>query len=238
MPIRGFRRRLFKPCGSGTLGKPTTHTVRHHLFCHSLAAAGVAFVVGTLTSAAPGQANEFFAGGYSFSDELGGFRLISATGTGTPQDPIVILEEITEVAPVTLVIRNHDFGKPTLQGLQSQLNLVKHVANKSERVWAAFEVELQELRGKPSVYSDGLSFKQFAAIAPDVASDSFADNNRQFEPYDRIEFLNGHVDPRATAMFRLTITDPTPTREFYLVQDPKLLAAELPARGSHFAALE
>ena len=187
---------------------------------------------------AAGRANEVFAGGYSFSDELGGFRLLSAKGAGTPEDPIVILEEISEVAPITLVIRNHDFNKPTLQALQSQLNLVKQVANKSERVWAAFEVELQELQGKPSVYSDGLSFKQFAAVAPDVASDSFADNQRQFEPYDRVEFLNGHVDPGATVTFTLTITDPTPTREFYLVQDPKLLAAELPARRSHFAALE
>ena len=212
--------------------------MRHHLFCHSLAVAGVAFVLGTLAAAAPGEATEVFAGGYSFSDELGGFRLVSARGSGTPEDPIVILEEISEVAPVTLVIRNHDFSKPTLQGLQSQLNLVKEVANKSERVWAAFEVELQELRGKPSVYSDGLSFKQFASVARDVASDSFADNNRQFEPYDRIEFLNGHVDPGATVTFRLTITDPTPTREFYLVQDPKLLAAELPVSGSSFAALE
>ena len=136
------------------------------------------------------------------------------------------------------MIRNHDFSKPTLQGLQSQLNLVKQVANKSERVWAAFEVELQELRGKPSVYSDGLSFKQFASVAPDVASDSFADNNRQFEPYDRIEFLNGHVDPGATVTFRLTITDPTPTREVYLLQDPKLLAAELLGPASSFAALK
>ena len=159
-------------------------------------------------------------------------------GRGTPDDPIVILEEISEVAPVTLVIRNHDFNKPTLQGLQSQLNLVKQVANTSKRVWAAFEVELQELQGKPSVYSDGLSFKQFASVAPDVASDSFAENNRQFEPYDRVEFLNGHVDPGATATFRLTITDPTPTREFYLVQDPKLLAAELPGPAKSFAALE
>ena len=177
------------------------------------------------------------AGGYSFSDELGGFRLLSASGSGTPDDPIVVVEEIEEVAPVTLVIRALHLEEPSLQSAHSQLHLVKRVANRSARVWAAFEIELQELLGKPSVYSDGLSFKQFAAMAPDVASDSFADNDRQFEPYDRIEFRNGHVDPDATAIFKLTITDPTPTREFYLVQDPKLLAAELPTPGPSFAAL-
>ena len=90
---------------------------------------------------------------------------------------------------------------------------------------------------QPSVYSDGLSFKQFAVMAPDVSSNSFTENERRFEPYDRIEFSNGHVDPDATAEFKVTITDPTPIREFYLVQDPKLLAAELPMTGPSFAAL-
>lgn len=31
----------------------------------------------------------FQAGAYSFSDELGGFRILSATGAGTRTDPIV-----------------------------------------------------------------------------------------------------------------------------------------------------
>ena len=62
----------------------------------------------------------------------------------------------------------------------------------------------------------------------DVSSDSFQNNNRQFEPYDRIRFENGWVDPDATARFQLTITDPTPIDEFYLVQNPSLLAAGLP----------
>ena len=123
-------------------------------------------------------ATEFFAGGYSFSDELGGFRLISASGSGTPADPIVIEEEIVEVAPVTLVIRNHNFGGGNLRAVESQLTLVKRVRNLSNRVWAAFEMELQEIQKKPSTYGDGLSFKQFAAMPPDVSSDSFADNDR------------------------------------------------------------
>ncbi|MBC8012810.1 MAG: hypothetical protein H7X74_01790, partial [Methyloceanibacter sp.] len=179
---------------------------------------------------------EFSAGGYIFSDELGGFRLLSATGSGTQDDPVVIAEEIFEVAPVTLVIRNPNLGGG-FESVRAQLTVVKRVANRSKLVWAGFEMELQEVAKKPSIYSDGLSFKQFAAMAPDVSSDSFTENERRFEPYDRIEFSNGHVDPGATAEFKVIITDPTPVREFYLVQDPKLLAAELPTTRRSFAAL-
>lgn len=191
----------------------------------ALAGAGVA----TLSAA------EFSAGGYSFSDELGGFRLLSASGKGTPGDPIVVREELFAVAPVTLVIRNRE-RLLTHRGVGAELTLVKEVVNRSERVWAGFEIELQEILGKPSDYGDGLSFKQFAAKPPDVASDVFAKNERTFEPSDRIEFRDGHVDPDGSAAFRVTITDPTPVAEYYLVQDPKILSVGLPAR-SRFAAM-
>jgi hypothetical protein len=98
-------------------------------------------------------------------------------------------------------------------------------------------MELQEEEGVPSVYSDGLSFKQFDTEDTDVWSDSFLENERDFEPYDRIEFSKGHVDPGATAEFKVSITDPTPVPTFYLLQDPKLLAAELPI-GRRFATSE
>jgi hypothetical protein len=184
---------------------------------------------------APLSAAEFSTGGYSFSDELGGFRLLGASGSGTPDDPFVVKEELIEVAPVTLVIRNHERFKFRGGIGQTEITLVKEVKNASIRVWAGFEVELQEKRGEPSDYGDGLSFKQFGAKPPDVASDTFMLNERLFEPADRIEFRDGHVDPEATATFRVTITDPTPAAEFYLVQDPKLLSAGLPA-GRSFAA--
>ena len=198
----------------------------------SIAAALALFSAG---SGASLRAAEFSAGGYSFSDELGGFRLLSAAGSGTPDDPIVVKEEFVDVAPVTLVIRNHQFLWKRGGIGQSQLTLVKQVKNASNRIWAGFEIELQEARGEPSDYGDGLSFKQFAVEAPDVASDVFMQNERLFEPADRIEFRNGHVDPDASVMFRVTITDPTPAAEFYLVQDPKLLSSSLPS-GKSFAA--
>jgi len=196
-----------------------------------------AVLAAVIALVAPGAARgaEFEAGGFSFSDELGGFRLLSATGSGTPDDPVVLVEEIYDIAPATLVIRNLNLvaGRP----LQTQFTLVKHVTNRSVRVWAAFELELQEAEGRPSVYSDGLSFKQFASIDSDVASDSFAKNERDFEPYDRIQFIDGHVDPDAAAEFKVIITDATPIPQFYLVQEPKLLSAGLPQARRHFAGV-
>ena len=53
-----------------------------------------ALVLAAALVSVPAAGAEFSAGGYSFSDELGGFRLLSASGTGTSDDPIVVREEI------------------------------------------------------------------------------------------------------------------------------------------------
>ncbi len=177
------------------------------------------------------RAEPFRAGNFSFSDELGGFRILSATGTGSSIDPVVLEEEIFGTGPVTLVIRRHGptDARPGADRMEESraLTLVKLVRNRTRRIWAGFDLELQEILNRPSVYSDGLSFNQIGAAPPDVESDDFARNVRQFEPYDRIQFHSGHVDPEKTARIRVHITDPTPERIFYLVQDPQILFAFL-----------
>jgi hypothetical protein len=193
-------------------------------------------LVAAVGAATPGGAAELVTGDYSFSDELGGFRLLSASGSGTTEDPVVLVEELASVEPITLVIRRRAMPRDDRHPTHSQLTLVKEVVNRSERIWAGFELELQETYKEPSTYSDGLSFKQFASRPGDVASDRFTLNDRRFEPYDRISFQGGSVDPGATVRIRVTITDPTPVRVFYLLQDPNLLSAGLPARGRSFAA--
>lgn len=177
-------------------------------------------------------AGELTTGAFSFSDELGGFRLLSASGTGTRSDPIVLVEEVDEAMPITLVIRRRAPEPGEARPGFAPLTIVKVVINRSRRIWAGFELELQEILGKPSGYGDGLSFNQVGSRPPDVTSDAFSDHNRLFEPYDRIRFENGYVDPEATARFKFTVTDPTPVAEFFLVQDPKLLSATLPAQGT------
>ncbi|MYZ47089.1 hypothetical protein [Propylenella binzhouense] len=198
----------------------------------SLRAAAAAGLV--LAALGPGAASavELSAGGLTFSDELGGFRLLSAAGTGRADDPVVVEEEIYEPAAAVLVIRRSPGpeGRPRAGAFPaSGFTLLKRVRNATGRVWAGFDLELEEIEGKPSTYADGLSFDQIARRAPDVRSDRFPRNERLFEPADRIRFRSGHVDPDGVVVFRMQITDPTPTAIFYLVQDPQLLYSGTPA---------
>jgi len=207
---------------------------RRHTYC--LARALLLAAAAALLS--PASAAEFFAGDYSFSDELGGFRLLGASGTGSMDDPVVVREEFLSVEPVTLVIRRHHELNIDRHPAQSQLTLVKEIVNLSDRIWAGFDVELQEFLDKPSTYSDGLSFKQFASQPQDVHSDTFTLNDRRFEPYDRISFRGGSVDPGGTVRIQLAVTDPTPVSEFYLRQDPNLVSVELVKPGRSFALVD
>ena len=52
------------------------------------------------------RADTYTAAGLSFSDELGGFRLISASGAGTLADPLVVVEEISKLGSTVLVVRD------------------------------------------------------------------------------------------------------------------------------------
>lgn len=170
-------------------------------------------------------------GGFTFSDELGGFRLVSVSGTGSADDPIVVEEELTGIGPAVLVIRRNTVRYPAdpwaRNGVWTAIHLTKVVRNRTRRVWIGFDLELQEELHKPSVYGDGLSFDQGRAVSVEISSDAFARNHRLFEPYDRIRFEDGSVDPDATLRLEVHITDPTPVREFYLVQDPQILLADI-----------
>lgn len=170
-------------------------------------------------------------GGFTFSDELGGFRLLSVSGIGSADDPIIVEEELTGIGPVVLVIRRNVTGNRAdpwaRNGVWTAIYLTKVVHNRSRRIWSGFELELQEKLHQPSIYGDGLSFDQGRAVPVEVRSDAFARNRRLFEPYDRIRFEDGSVDPDATLRLEVHITDPTPVNEFYLVQDPQILYAGL-----------
>ncbi len=174
------------------------------------------------------------AGGLVFSDERGGFRLISVSGSGTTADPIVLVEEITSLRPAVLVIRRNEVppgDEPALaRALSMSFVVIKVVINRSERVWAGFDLELQEILNQPSPYGDGLSFDQMGSFKEGLSSDRFAIGDRISEPYDRLRFFDGSVDHGSAVTFKFHITDPTPKREFYLVQEPRLLIARLPGR--------
>jgi hypothetical protein len=168
---------------------------------------------------------EWLAGAYSFSDELGGFTINSVSGSGTRTDPIVIRETLDSSSPVTLVIRAKRPIRPFDSGTfyaNGILYMRIVTRNGSGQGWLEFAFELQEQLNQPSVFGDGLSFDQRAEDKDLISSDSFAEFSRDFEPYDRLLFRHGKVDPAKSAGFSFLITDFTPKAKFYLVQDPRI----------------
>ena len=164
-------------------------------------------------------------GAYSFSDELGGFHITGASGLGTKENPLVITEELNSSTPVTLTIRTTKPIQPfSTDGefANGILYMRIEVLNNSGQAWVEFQFELQEILNQPSVFGDGLSFDQRNKTPDNIWSSSFADFDRDFEPYDRLLFKNGKIDPLKTANFNFLITDYTPRWTFYLVQDPRI----------------
>ncbi|MBD0415875.1 hypothetical protein [Oryzicola mucosus] len=171
------------------------------------------------------EAHRIVAGAYSFSDELGGFRLLSVTGDGTVESPFVIRQELVSASPVTLTIRAErpirafDTSGRYANGF---MHMRVELLNNSGHSWIEFEFELQEAEGVPSTFGDGLSFDQRQRDGSTIGSETFARFNRAFEPYDQLRFSQGKVDPLESAGFRFLVTDYTPRWTFYLVQDPRI----------------
>ncbi len=199
----------------------------------AMAAAGAA-MLGSLLCAGGLGAEILSAGGLTFSDERGGFRLIAASGTGTRSDPLILVEEITQMGPAILVIRGfktrgrNDPDRPIQAVSSGSLVITKVVLNGSLRVWTGFDLELREIVDTPSPYGDGLSFDQMGTHDDTFGSDRFKNIRKLFEPYDLLDFGQGSVDPGAQVRFSFAITDPTPRQEFFLIQEPKLLLSQGP----------
>jgi hypothetical protein len=103
--------------------------------------------------------------GLSFSDAPGGARLLGASGTGSPHDPIVLIEEIVGPGPAIIEIRNGRTGhldvSPAIGFLS--LSVIKIIVNRGPWRWAGFDLELMTAPNQPSVYTDGLSFEPLDA---------------------------------------------------------------------------
>jgi hypothetical protein len=165
--------------------------------------------------------------GLSFSDELGGVRLLGASGRGTPDDPIILVEEITGPVPATLIIRNHRTDRLNVSPASGVvlLRVVKLITNRQPWPWAGFEVELRTGPSSPSVYSDGLSFDQPRALRGVVKADRFRQSVVEDEPFDRLRFDGGMVEPGHHLRLELEIVDVNGRAVFYLVQRPIVLLA-------------
>jgi hypothetical protein len=175
------------------------------------------------TASAQDDPRIWIAGPYSFSDELGGFIIRSISGTGTLQDPVILTEEFPSVVPTTLVIRTE---KVTQLNPSEDAGILFYLrvraTNRSGHPWVEFEFELQEQMHVPSDYGDGLSFYQPGDKRGIIRSTGYGTYNDNFEPYDRMVFRDGKIDPGFGASFDFPIADFTPKRVFYLVQEPRI----------------
>lgn len=201
------------------------------------AAALLGFCLGPgLTTGA--VAGTFEAGGLVFSDELGGFRLLSAGGRGTASDPIILIEEITSLTPAVLVVRQvvSETTRSPSDGFLLR-SLIKVVVNKSAWRWSGFDLELRGENGRASVYSDGLSFDQLSAMATPLYSDLFGAIRAEDEPFDRLRYDQGRVEPDQTVQLAFNLMDLNPRSLFYLAQEPIVLLTEGPERPGRLGPL-
>jgi hypothetical protein len=192
--------------------------------CSSRGLAGL-ISIGLLGGGA--SAETWTAGGLSFSDEPGGARLLAASGTGARDDPIVLIEEITGSGPAILEVRNDRTGQldvsPAIGFLT--LSVVKIVVNRGPWRWAGFDLELMTAPDQPSIYSDGLSFDQPRTLQRLAKADRFQQAVQEDEPFDRIRFDRGQVDPAEYLRVDFDLVDVNGTAVFYLVQRPIVLLA-------------
>ncbi len=171
------------------------------------------------------NADTYTANGISFSDEGGGFRLVSVSGSGNRADPFVVVEEFVGPAAAVMVIRglndqlNTDKGTIALRS--AGFTLRKVVINKSGRDWQLFDMELREDLSLPSDYHDGLSFDQIRSAPRPFRADRFALSREVSEPFDYIRFSQGTVRNGETVTFNVTVTDTSPRNEFFLIQRPR-----------------
>ena len=188
-------------------------------------------------------AQPFEAAGLRFSDELGGITILDVWGSGTPEDPITVVEEMTDPRGGVLTIRGLTAAFPNLirTGHQSGFVLRKEVRNLTGREWLTFEIELRHEPGTPSDYGDGLSFGQEPGGDRPFASDLLGEHTKQFEPQDRVAFGGGRVAPGETVWFEVMITHSWALgRDVFVLQepDPRLARLTPPGPRRRFAAAD
>jgi hypothetical protein len=163
--------------------------------------------------------------GVTFSDELGGFRILSASGSGTEDDPFVIVEEITDPGDAVLVIRGRPDPTPRIPRTNRILSghvvgfaMRKVAINATDQIWPGFDLELQAAPGVPSPWRDGLSFGQGSPAQARTRSDTFERATITVEPVDSIVFSLGDVAPGGRVTLDFVVTDMTERPVLYLVQ--------------------
>ncbi len=179
----------------------------------------LAFVLMLL--AMPAVAAPVTVQGVTFSDERGDFTILKVTGTGSLEDPFVVVEDVTGNEPI-LVIRGLTISFGNRIGSQHIIGfaIAKIAINHSGATWNQYRMELRTTPADPSPYGDGLSFAQGFRQAPPVTSSGFRNVRVIDEPFDAIDFNDGQIKPDQSVSFDFYITDMTPKPEIFLLQEP------------------
>jgi hypothetical protein len=159
--------------------------------------------------------------GITFSDELGDFTVLKVTGTGTLQDPFVVVEDVTGDTPI-LVIRGMNIGFGNRIGSQHVIGfaIAKIAINHTGSSWTEYRMELRTTPTEPSPYGDGLSFAQGYTGGLPASSSGFHHARVIDEPFDAIDYTDGQIKPGESVSFDFMITDMTPKPEVFLLQQP------------------
>ena len=94
------------------------------------------------------------------------------------------------------------------------------MVNRGPWRWTGFDLELRTTPDQPSVYSDGLSFDQPQTFHRIARADRFEQTVQEDEPFDRIRFDGGSVDPREHLRLDFDILDANGRPVFYLRAAP------------------
>ena len=171
------------------------------------------------TAATVAQASEPHGVTFTISGEQA--VLLQTSGSGTLDDPFVVVERISGTEPVVLEVHGlaAPFGNRVRTHHLTGFALHKVVINDTTEIWSGYQIELQERLGENSPYGDGLSFGQLPGTGPrGLASDGYRDARAIDEPLDGVVFSQGMVRPGEQVVFRMVITDTTPQARFYLIQ--------------------
>ncbi|MBC8241497.1 MAG: hypothetical protein H8E30_13625 [Alphaproteobacteria bacterium] len=172
--------------------------------------------------------------GISFSEVSNNFRLLGASGTGTLEDPFVLVEEVFGEGEVVLAINveDADFGSRVQSMHAVGFALQKVVINRTSLIWDYYALELEFEVGRGSDYYDGLSFGQMATVNRPFRSDRFEQVEDVTEPRDVIRFSQGQVNPGDRARFAVAITHTGIQPSFFLVQHvrPPYARLDIPIR--------
>jgi len=195
----------------------------------ALRALAVLTLVSAFTLAVANTGTEATAPPFAVEIVVGPAEDLTIAGAGTTSDPLLISHGFATPEPILLKItvrdgEAHDGRSYSAFNWQYlRLSARFSITNLTGHGFIGFDFELQEVLRKPSVYRDGLSFDQLETTpAWPPRSPSFALVHRDSEPYDRLRFRDGFIDPAATTVFTLTVIDVTPKPVFYLLLRPIL----------------